>query len=366
MASTFRQYIDAGKSIAKVRASSLLFEMSKLVLHRLVTGYGPEHYMMYFLFNKPVSISSWRKYLDKRDFCRLLFRYNKKEQFRALEDKVEFGSACSRHGLAHPEIAFTCDYDGESTLFTNINTPNIAAGFTNLALGKYIVKASNGSYGLNIWSIEKTADGIQVHNNEQRLTTEEFAALLTNSKLSYLVQEKIEVTRNLRNIMPGLACGGMRIYTFLRSDGTVSAPYCLVKLTVVGSITDNFSNGKSGNLTAIANLENLTIQRVLTRTADGLYTEVTHHPDTCVDLRDYPVPELEQALELSSRCALAFPNVPAVGWDIVVTDQGAFVLEGNAMFDPYGFQWCAGFGARDLIPELLSNAFASAHDFQKV
>lgn len=350
---TINSYLATGKNIAAANASSPVGEIGKLLLHRLVTGYGPEHYLAYSLFSKPVDLRAWRQYLDKRDFCKLLFRYNKKTHFAILEDKVAFGDACQRHALPHPDIAFTCNYAGRDFPFANIATGNLAAGFAALAAGDYIVKTCGGSYGINLWSVTKTADGVEVHNTGQMLSPQDFAAVLTNSGDSYLVQAKIDVASSLRAIMPGRACGSMRIHTFLRPDGTVALPYGMIKLTRLGAISDNFVGGASGNMLAMINMSNHSIQRVVSKAANGLYSEVIHHPDTGVDLRDYPVPELQQALDLGRHCALAFPDIPAVGWDIVVTDNGPVVLEGNPMFDPAGPQLCADRGVRDIMPELL-------------
>lgn len=350
---TINTYLATGKNIAAVNASSTLREICKLFLHRLVTGYGPDHYLTYSLFSKPVNLKAWRQYLDKRDFCKLLFRYNKKQHFKVLEDKVAFAGISRRHNLPHPDIAFTCNYSGRDSLFANVTTVDLATGFAALGDGDYIVKTCGGSYGINLWSITKTAAGIEVHNSGQRLSAPQFAALLANSGDSYLVQHKIEVAQTLRAIMPGLACGSMRIHTFLRPDGTVALPYGMIKLTTLGAISDNFVGGASGNMLAMINMDNHSIERVVRKSANGLYSEITHHPDTGVDLRNYPVPELQQALDLGRRCALAVPTIPAVGWDIVVTDHGAVVLEGNPMFDPAGPQLCAARGVKDIMPALL-------------
>lgn len=356
MIKTLRLYLETGKTIAEAKSTSRISETCRIFLHRLVTGYGIDHYLAYSLFEKPVSIHEWRQYLDKKDFCKLLFRYNRKRSFRELEDKVAFGYACRRHNLPHPDIAFTCNYSSQDSPFPDLSEGNIASGFSSLVPGGYIVKTCGGSYGLNLWSIEKTSDGdIQVHNLNQRLSAQKFATLLENTNDSYLVQKKIEAARSLRPLMPGLACGSIRIYTFLRPDGTVSLPFSIVKITIVGAISDNFANGTSGNLTAMIDMESRRIQHVVGKTANGLYREVTHHPDTGVDMRNYAVPELQQALDLGRRCALAFPEIPAVGWDIVVTEQGPVVLEGNPMFDPYGPQWCENGGVRDIIPRLLGD-----------
>lgn len=353
MINIFRQYLQAGTSIAEEKSTSRVVETFRILLYRIVTGYGLDMYLTYAMQDKPVNFKEWRTYLDKRDFCTLLFRYNKKELFGVLEDKVSFSEACLRHQLPHPEVLFTCNYSGQNSLFTNYEKGSTATGFANLAQGEYIVKTCGGSYGINLWSIEKIGDDIQVHNLKQRQTVQQFASLLEQNKDSYLVQKKITVARSLHAIMPGLGCGTMRIMTFRRPDGTVGMPYYFIKLTTNASLSDNFSGNSWGNMLAMINTENHCISLVVAKATNGLYRKVTHHPDTDADLRNYPVPEIQQALDLGRQCALAFPDIPAVGWDVVITDQGAMVLEGNPMFDPIGPQLCADCGIRDIVPRLL-------------
>lgn len=346
-------YIDTGSRIARTRSSPLAIEIARLVLHRIVTGYGPDQYVAYSLHEKPVNLRAWRQYLDKKDFCKLLFRYNKKTNFHALEDKVAFAAVCRQSDIPHPDILFTCNYSRQNSSVMNYSFDDVHSALDNLAAGDYIIKTCGGSYGLHLWSITKSENGIQVHNNGQLLTSRIFADLLKQTGQSYLVQNKIEVVDSLRPLMPGVACGSMRIYTFLRKDGTVLTPFCIAKLTVVGAVSDNFANGTSGNLTAIIDMKTLSIRRVVAKDKNGLICNISHHPDTDVDLRNYPVPELKQALQMGCRCALAFPDTPAIGWDIVVTSSGAVVLEGNPMFDPYGPQWCEGPNLKKYLPELL-------------
>lgn len=355
MGTTLQLYMDAGEAIASARSTSRWFETGKLLLHRAVTGYGPEHYITYQLYNKPVSFAAWRQYLDKRDFCKLLFRYNKKENFSVLEDKVDFAAACLQHGLPHPRIEFTCNYNNPQSPFADFSAADMAVAFDALTNGAYIVKTCNGSDGINLWSIVRVDDGVLVHNINKTVTPTEFAAMLSETGERYLVQNKITVSESLRPIMPGLACGSMRVYTFCRAaDGKVTLPYVMAKLPVVGSLSDNLANGSRGNFSAVIDMDRLSITQVQERAKDGLYHEVLTHPDTGVDLRNYPVPDVQLALDLGRRCALAFPDIAAVGWDIVVTSEGAVVLEGNPMFDPHGLQHCAGHGVRDYVPALLN------------
>jgi len=106
---------------------------------------------------------------------------------------------------------------------------------------------------------------------------------------------------------------------------------------------------------ASINVDTQRIFQVVRKLNDGLLHEITHHPDTGADLRNYHFPNLDAVLALARRCAQVFDQVPAVGWDIVLTDCGAVVLEGNPMFDPIGLQLCANQGVRNIIPKLMGD-----------
>lgn len=350
-----RQYLETARSISDRKSTPFLFEFYKLVLHRAVTGYGPDHYATYSLFDKPISLRGWREYVDKKDFCKILRRHNKKENFRVLEDKVLFGQECLAGSLPHPRIYFTVNYPGNDSTFPNAQADGIEAAFDDLAQGHYIVKTYGGSYGINLWSITKMVDGIYLHNDQTTLTSREFSVLLDTSGEGYLVQEKLEAATSLRNIMPGIACGSIRIHTFLAAGKPPRVPNVLLKLTVADAITDNFADGASGNMLALVDIGNRRITKVIRKAESGLFSEVTHHPDTKVRLVNHPLPELQEALELAEKCSLVFHEIPMVGWDIVMTDEGVKVLEGNPMLDPAGPQLAGGRGMKAIIPDIFKH-----------
>jgi len=353
MNNAYRRYIETGKAIAKVNSTSSLYEIFRLFLHRLVTGYGSDHYVTYSLFKKPLSFKGWREYVDKKDFCKMLFIHNKKSNFGVLEDKVVFAQQCVEKQLPHPGIHFTIGYPYQNTLFPNHCGKEVIVAFADIGDGDYIIKSCDGSYGINLWSVTKTGMGFFVHNDHSLISAAELAKKLEVSRECYLVQDKIKVAQNLHSIMPGRACGGFRINSFLNVDGSIAIRYVLAKLTAIGLVSDNFSGGSSGNMLATIDIDTQRICRVIRKFNDGLLHEITHHPDTGTDLRNYHFPNFDEVLALAQRCAQAFAQVPAVGWDIVLTDRGAVVLEGNPMFDPIGPQLCANRGVRNIIPKLM-------------
>lgn len=53
------------------------------------------------------------------------------------------------------------------------------------------------------------------------------------------------------------------------------------------------------------------------------------HPDTGEVIRDFQVPMVDEVRALIDRVARVVPEVPYVGWDVVVAEDGPVVVEGN-------------------------------------
>jgi hypothetical protein len=69
--------------------------------------------------------------------------------------------------------------------------------------------------------------------------------------------------------------------------------------------------------------------------ADGKLLSLTHHPESGAPIEGVTVPHWEATKEKVLEIAAALPHYPLVGWDILVTDEGPFWLEGNS---PPGIQ----------------------------
>lgn len=142
-----------------------------------------------------------------------------------------------------------------------------------------------------------------------------------------LVEEFIEQHPALNKLSPS-AVNTIRIYTQLNEDGDVDILGCRLRISV-NSPVDNMA---AGNLAApIDELTGLVC-------GPGVYSDITkadrdYHPITGVPITGFQVPFWKETLAMVKRAALQHPQNRSIGWDIVITDKGPGLIEGN-------HDWC--------------------------
>lgn len=349
---SLRQYWKASRFISDHGGASALLSLFRLLCFKAATGYGPDLYLLYRLQDKPFSLSAWKQYVDKKTFCQMLFTVNKKHCFAVLEDKVLFAQRCKEKRTPHPQVFFTVNYRGSATAFPNYNTAQAQQGFASLPPGDYIVKICDGSYGEGLWLISITEQGVYRHNDKSVCSVIEFAQTIAHTGAPYLVQQCVANADSLNDIMPGRATGTLRVVTFYHKDKKTEAPYRFFKLPRKTVISDNYGGGFTGNLLAMLDSDNA-VWRALIGTEEGYPLLTDHHPDTNTPLIAYTNLGIADAVTASIKCAEAFPEIPAVGWDVILSEAGPLILEGNPMFDPTGPQLCADSGVRDYMTAKL-------------
>ncbi|MDX2345710.1 MAG: sugar-transfer associated ATP-grasp domain-containing protein, partial [Legionella sp.] len=67
---------------------------------------------------------------------------------------------------------------------------------------------------------------------------------------------------------------------------------------------------------------------------DGVFVNSTDEKFSCVPWNGAPllgrfVPEFKQAVQMVLDGSTLFPDVPLLGWDVILSDQGPVILESN-------------------------------------
>ncbi len=119
----------------------------------------------------------------------------------------------------------------------------------------------------------------------------------------------------------------VRVFTWLH-DGDVEVLGCRLRISV-SSPVDNLA---AGNLAAPIDTASGTV------CGPGIYSDMTKapasvHPVTGVDIVGFQVPYWKEALEMVKEASLRHPQNRSIGWDIVITDDGPGLIEGN-------HDWC--------------------------
>lgn len=142
-----------------------------------------------------------------------------------------------------------------------------------------------------------------------------------------LVEEFIEQHPALNRLSPS-AVNTIRIFTELNSRDEVKVLGCRLRISV-NSAVDNMA---AGNLAAAVDEQTGQIS------GPAVYSDMTKdeevfHPITKVKIPGFQIPYWEETISMVKKAAKLHPQNRSVGWDLVITEKGPGLIEGN-------HDWC--------------------------
>ncbi len=88
----------------------------------------------------------------------------------------------------------------------------------------------------------------------------------------------------------------------------------------------------------------------------GIAGEELYHPVSGVKIKGFVMPEWEALKTMLTDAAGQFPTLRYIGWDVVHTDHGWVIIEGNTNGE-FFFQLCAGHGVKNEFEQLIGFKF---------
>lgn len=193
--------------------------------------------------------------------------------------------------------------------------PEVAHAILNNKSGKLVLKAADGKCGAQV--------EIQECKNFDRNTLIEYM-----KKHNFgLVEEFINQHSEMNRLSPS-AVNTVRIFTQLDPNGDVTILGCRLRISV-DSPVDNMA---AGNLAAP--IDEFTGKV----SGPGVYSDITKedklvHPVTNVEIPGFQIPFWEETLSMVKEAAKLHPQNRSIGWDVVITEKGPGLIEGN-------HDWC--------------------------
>lgn len=229
---------------------------------------------------------------------------NPKKERHILDDKRLFAKEYKEF-LVHKvedKGSIQNDKEGIERLLANIS-------------GKIVFKAADGKCGAQV-DIDST-DKYTAESVLNRLDTTEYD----------LVEEFIVQHPALQALSPS-AVNTIRIFTQLNATNKVDILGCRLRISV-NSKVDNMA---AGNMAAPID------EKTGMVSGPGVYSDITKfdesvHPITGVRIEGFQVPYWQESIEMVKRAALKHPQNRSIGWDVVITEQGPGLIEGN-------HDWC--------------------------
>jgi len=152
---------------------------------------------------------------------------------------------------------------------------------------------------------------------------------ILGDRSGWIIQARVRPHASLSSLSPH-ALGTVRIVTGL-SEGTAEVIVAALKLPVGNSVTDNFSEGASGNIVVPIDLTSgrLGLGQMSSNLRWPEIVAIDCHPDTGQKIPGFEIPYWSETVALVNNIQRELKRTPTLGWDIAVTDAGPLVVEAN-------------------------------------
>jgi hypothetical protein len=321
--------------------------IAKLLTGRVLFGRGPHEFNEYRFALKPVW--EWRHYVIERQRRRMQ-RDAAPECFRSIEeDKVRFWERCVDHDL--PTVPITAVIlRGHATAFEG-RVPAARSGAELCALLEPLAdfegfaKPLGGGQGYGAFTF--TVRGGIIATASWTGSAQDLFDHCTSSRFGragYLLQPRLHVHPDLAEVMPGPGLGTIRLVTFLRPDANITIPWAVMKIPAPGQIV---CHPRLGALMVPVDMQSGRLGTAVGPTADSpVVREHEIHPLTGRRFADTVVPGWLEIIGLLRRAARAFQELPCLGWDVAVAEQGPVLIETNWGFGIHSQQAALNRGLR--------------------
>lgn len=193
---------------------------------------------------------------------------------------------------------------------------------------KLVLKGATGAGGSGVYICESEGDGYVV--NGDTVPASEVRSVVASVR-GYLVTEFNEQAEYAAEVYPN-SPNTVRVLTMHPGDDDPFVAAVVHRFGAAGS--GGVDNWSRGGIACEIDEDRGELRRATRFPFDGELRWFDSHPDTGARIEGRSVPGWDRIEASVLELAEAFPDMPYVGWDLLVTDPGEFVvLEGNNQCD---------------------------------
>lgn len=351
-------YIATAAEVGGQLAANRYLVLLRMLCAKALYGLSAAEYGLYGLHRRPFfRVSAYR---TKKQTTAWFNRINPGDRKPLVEDKLAFHRKCQSANLPVPPLLAVLssrsphDADGFPLLTCFSDVQRHFAGHDSLRL---ILKPRSDAMGTGVRFVElRSGEPFDIEGRPIDAVPFADSLHFDMRRDDYLVQSFVRPHPDVARLGSGKALGTLRIVTFLKGS-EFWVLYALMRIPSLGNVHDNFSAGASGNL--IANVDVVTgrLGPAWGRRNGGfprLLESFDCNPDTGLPVRGEALPQWAEIRDAVRRAAHAFRELPFLGWDFALSDNGIVIIEANSNPDIVGAQVSTGKGARELLRPLCS------------
>ena len=151
----------------------------------------------------------------------------------------------------------------------------------------------------------------------------------------FVIQERLRNHSDFSHLSKSDYLQTIRVITNIDKNSNCRIICAYLKPIIGENIVDNQNYGRTGNLLAQIDLDKGVLQSAIYMSSKPHGIEkVNNHPDTDFLFSGFMIPNWNEVCALAISTARKFIPIQAIGWDIAVTPNGSFIIEGNIWWDP--------------------------------
>lgn len=251
-------------------------------------------------------------------------KMNPPEERQILDDKRLFYKHYSDF-MVH-QVADVIDLKMSSTLSDSIlSNPS----------GKLVFKMADGKCG----------GQVEIRNCDEFNFTE-LIAFMEDNRYG-IVEEFIEQHPRMNKLSPS-GVNTVRVITQLNDRDEVDILGTRLRISVDSTVDNMAAGNPAAPIDKVTGIV----------TGPAVYSDITksdrrYHPVTSVEIPGFEIPFWSETLNMTKKAALQYPQNRSIGWDVVVTEKGPGLIEGNHDWCKLLWQLPVKKGLKDVLVEYL-------------
>lgn len=137
-----------------------------------------------------------------------------------------------------------------------------------------------------------------------------------------MVEEEVENCKEMKNLNPN-SVNTLRIITLRHGDGHIEIRGVWVRVGTGDGVADNLCKG------GVCIPVDLSTNSLAKSGFNNRLTSFAVHPTTGITFSGYKLPFVSEAIDICKKACEMLPEAKYVGWDIIPTNKGMELLEGN-------------------------------------
>jgi len=211
---------------------------------------------------------------------------------------------------------------------------------TSIPSDEFVIKPCRGAFGEGVKIFARTSGGFMDIAGNTFKAGDIYELMRTDTSFdAFIVQERLRNHPELCRLSPSEFLQTVRVTTFIDRNGICHILFAFFKLIGSRNITDNFGDGRNGNMLAVIRTEEGMLEpAVVTDSAGRGAKFFNSHPQTGIEFGTFHIPRWSEVMAMAKAAAVHFLPLRAIGWDIAVTPGDIKIVEGNIWWNPLNRQ----------------------------